>query len=186
MFSLPTRNPTDPDSFAVLHSQSRMRNEDSLTEKDHTDDAGAVRWTQRARRVWRTEGVRGVGQRILGRVSRRSEAGKEHESYKKWIELYDTLTGSDRRAKRKRIGQFDAQPLISVVMPVYNTEEVWLRRAIESVRRQLYSHWELCIADDCSPDPHVRQLLEEFANEDRRIKDVFRQDNGHISAASNS
>lgn len=157
-----------------------------MAENDHTDDAGAVRWMQRVRQVWRTEGVRGIGRRILQRVPRKNEAGKDHESYKKWVELYDTLTDSDRQAIRERIDHLDSKPIISVVMPVYNVEEVWLRRAIESVRRQLYSHWELCIADDCSPEPHVLQVLEEFSHGDRRIKVVFRQENGHISAASNS
>ncbi|HXM36612.1 MAG TPA: glycosyltransferase, partial [Pyrinomonadaceae bacterium] len=157
-----------------------------MAEHDHTDDAGAVRWAQRVRQVWRSQGVRGIGQRILGRMSRSDEAGKENESYKKWVELYDTLTDSDRRGIRERIDHFDSQPIISVIMPVYNTEEVWLRRAIESVRRQLYPKWELCIADDCSTAPHVRQVLEEYASKNQRIKVVFRQGNGHISAASNS
>src|SRR5581483_846150 len=46
--------------------------------------------------------------------------------------------------------------------------------------------WELCIADDCSPSPHVRRVLERAAQEDPRIRVVFRDRNGHISAASNS
>jgi GT2 family glycosyltransferase len=71
-------------------------------------------------------------------------------------------------------------------MPVYNTEAQWLRRAIESVRGQLYPHWELCIADDCSTALHVRRILEEFAARDERIKVAFRNTNGHISAASNT
>ena len=58
--------------------------------------------------------------------------------------------------------------------------------AIESVQKQLYPNWELCIADDASSDPHVRPILERYAAEDDRIKVVFRKDNGHISAASNS
>ena len=71
-------------------------------------------------------------------------------------------------------------------MPTYNSPEKWLRRAIESVRRQLYVNWELCIADDASREPHVRQILEEFRTTDSRIKIIFRKDNGHISAASNT
>jgi glycosyltransferase involved in cell wall biosynthesis len=77
-------------------------------------------------------------------------------------------------------------PLISVLMPVYNTPEKWLRLAIESVRRQTYANWELCIADDASTLPHVRKLLEKYRLADRRIKVVYREKNGHISAASNS
>jgi GT2 family glycosyltransferase len=51
---------------------------------------------------------------------------------------------------------------------------------------QLYPHWELCIADDASTRPDVRPLLEAYASRDARIKVVFRRENGHISAATNS
>jgi glycosyltransferase involved in cell wall biosynthesis len=71
-------------------------------------------------------------------------------------------------------------------MPTYNTPEKWLVAAIESVRRQLYENWELCIADDASKEPHVRKILERYQKKDPRIKVVIRESNGHISAASNS
>ena len=76
--------------------------------------------------------------------------------------------------------------VISVIMPTYNTPEVFLRRAIESVVAQSYPYWELCIADDASTQTHVRHVLEEYARRDARIKVKFREENGHISAASNS
>lgn len=78
------------------------------------------------------------------------------------------------------------KPLISIVMPVYNTDENQLLAAIASVRQQIYQEWELCIADDCSTSPHVRAILETVAAQDQRIKLVFRATNGHICAASNS
>jgi O-antigen biosynthesis protein len=71
-------------------------------------------------------------------------------------------------------------------MPVYNVEERYLREAIESVRAQLYENWELCIADDHSPSPHIRRVLDEYIAADERIRVVYREKNGHISAASNS
>ena len=75
---------------------------------------------------------------------------------------------------------------ISVVMPTYNTAEFHLRQAIESVLAQSYPQWELCIADDASPDTRIQQLLKEYRQRDSRIKVIFRSANGHISAASNS
>jgi glycosyltransferase involved in cell wall biosynthesis len=78
------------------------------------------------------------------------------------------------------------KPLVSVLMPTYNTPEKWLRRSIESVRAQIYPNWELCIADDASNEPHVRSVLEEYARLDERIKITFRESNGHISVASNT
>jgi glycosyltransferase involved in cell wall biosynthesis len=71
-------------------------------------------------------------------------------------------------------------------MPVYNPKPEWLVEAIESVRKQIYQYWELCIADDASTDKRIRPILEHYAVEDPRIKVVFRDKNGHISAASNS
>lgn len=77
-------------------------------------------------------------------------------------------------------------PLISVLMPVYNPPERWLMRAIESVQQQTYRHWELCIADDASTQPHIRKILTACAAQDSRIRIIHRPVNGHISAASNS
>ena len=51
---------------------------------------------------------------------------------------------------------FAYTPVISVVTPVYNTDEIWLRKAIESVRAQIYPHWELCLVNDGSTKPHVQ------------------------------
>ena len=141
---------------------------------------------QRVYQVWRAEGVKGIGRRLWRRAARKDDEWASRERYKKWVALYDTLTNDDRQAIRARIERLEYQPLISVVMPVYNPDEIWLRGAIESVLRQLYSRWELCIADDCSSAPHVRQVLEEFSRKDERIRVVYRQENGHISAASNS
>ncbi|WP_307636192.1 glycosyltransferase family 2 protein [Variovorax boronicumulans] len=87
---------------------------------------------------------------------------------------------------RRRIEGMKEAPLISIVMPTYNAKPAWLRDAIESVRRQIYPHWELCIADDASPSAESRALLAELAAGDARIKVVFRPENGHICAASNS
>ena len=57
---------------------------------------------------------------------------------------------------------------------------------IASVKAQIYDDWELCIADDASKQPHIRQILEAEARAEPRIKLVFREENGNISAASNS
>lgn len=77
-------------------------------------------------------------------------------------------------------------PLFSVVVPVYNTEPKLLASMIDSVRAQSYEKWELCLADDGSTDLRVHKTLRKYAAKDSRIKVVFRPQNGHISAASNS
>jgi GT2 family glycosyltransferase/cyclopropane fatty-acyl-phospholipid synthase-like methyltransferase len=107
-------------------------------------------------------------------------------TYELWIEQFDTLDDAARDAIAARVGALADAPLISVVMPVYNPPADLLRAAIESVRSQLYSKWELCIADDNSPEPHVAAILGEYEALDSRIKVTRRSTNGHISAASNS
>lgn len=92
----------------------------------------------------------------------------------------------DVEAIRLEIATFSYQPKISILMPVYNVEEEWLTKCIQSVQGQFYENWELCMSDDASTDPNVKPLLEKFVAQDDRIKVVFRQDNGHISKATNS
>ncbi len=77
-------------------------------------------------------------------------------------------------------------PLISVVVPAYNTPEKYLHELLDCLKQQLYPRWELCIADDASPKPHVRAILTAAAKADPRIKPVFREQNGHIARATNS
>ncbi len=109
---------------------------------------------------------------------------REAPAYAEWIRDFDTLLPRDVAAIRAHIAELPVR-VISVVMPVYNTDAGALREAVGSVRDQLYPHWELCIADDCSDLPHVREVLEAFAD-DPRIRIVWRSVNGHISAATNS
>jgi GT2 family glycosyltransferase/glycosyltransferase involved in cell wall biosynthesis len=112
----------------------------------------------------------------------------ERRDYTTWVRRFDTPTLAQTISWRARIEALPAaqRPLVSVLMPVYNTPETWLVKAIESVRAQWYPHWELCIADDASTAPHVRRVLEDYLRRDARIRVTFRDQNGHISAASNS
>ena len=105
--------------------------------------------------------------------------------YARWIRCYDQLQRDDLKCAREQIAQFDYSPLISVLLPVYNSNLKWLRRAILSVQKQLYPCWELCIVDDASTDRKIWPFLQRCARRDRRIKLMRRTENGHISAASN-
>ncbi|MDB6170222.1 MAG: glycosyl transferase family 2, partial [Verrucomicrobia bacterium] len=123
-------------------------------------------------------------------TARISAALPDHlrRDYATWVKRFDTPKLEeivDLRADLESLPP-EQRPLVSILMPVYNTPEQWLAKAIGSVRAQLYPHWELCVADDASTEPHVRRVLEDFAQRDARIKVIFREENGHISAASNS
>lgn len=106
-------------------------------------------------------------------------------AYAQWVE--DTEPGPGARDLLKQLaGRLPNKPLISVLMPTHNAPMQYLREAVESVRRQIYPNWELCIADDASTNPAVKELLQRYVDEDARIKVVFRRTNGHISLCSNS
>ena len=108
------------------------------------------------------------------------------EYRQRWIRRFDRLSRRDISEIEVATRRLTYQPLLSVLMPVYNSDERWLRAGIASVQDQIYSNWELCIADDRSSDPRVAVVLREIAARDRRVKLIFRDVNGHISAASNS
>jgi GT2 family glycosyltransferase len=135
--------------------------------------------------VWRRlrrDGFRGFS------ASLRIQLGKledEQRIYAKWVSS-TSLTAGDIERLRIEAALLPVKPVFSIIVPVFNVEEKWLRRAIESVIGQIYPGWELCLADDASTEPHVRPILEEYRNRDSRIRLVFRRENGHISRATNS
>ncbi len=108
------------------------------------------------------------------------------EKYTNWCELYDTITEDDFSTIRSLSNTLQYKPLFSIVMPVYNVPVKYLKKAIDSVERQAYENWELCIADDKSTNKKVIKFLKTYQHKDKRIKIVFRDGNGGISKASNS
>lgn len=103
--------------------------------------------------------------------------------YDRWIKEFEK---PDEALVGLSLSKLVTQPLISILMPVYNTDLNELEHAIKSVLDQSYHRWELCIADDASPRPEIRELLESFAFKESRIKLTFRERNGGISQACNS
>ena len=106
--------------------------------------------------------------------------------YIQWCGRYDTITSSELGLLEKLSKQLKHQPLFSIIMPVYDPPLIYLQKAIDSVITQPYLNWELCIADDCSNNKKVKEVLTEYQQKDKRIKVVYRPANGHISEASNT
>jgi GT2 family glycosyltransferase len=90
------------------------------------------------------------------------------------------------RAAAEEVRALPIRPLISIVMPTYETDPALLREAIESVRGQRYPDWQLCIADDGSRSPKVRRVLDRYSAADERIKVTYLERNRGIAAASNA
>lgn len=106
--------------------------------------------------------------------------------YYDWHDKFVRLSFEDREDILRSISRLRSYPTISILMPTYNTDPAMLRAAIESVRSQLYPHWQLCIADDNSTKEETIDVLREYAEADGRIRVTFRKRNGHISEATNT
>ncbi len=76
-----------------------------------------------------------------------------------------------------------AQELISIIVPVYRTEQ-YLDRCIESIVSQTYKNLEIILVDDGSPD-NCPQMCDEWAKKDNRIK-VIHKENGGVASARNT
>lgn len=154
---------------------------------------GIQHTAQRTVQVLKQEGVRGLRQRLMNAVRPPSAlpvpmevAADEPRGYNAWLKEYEPWDAAQRQNLQKACDALTIKPLISIVMPTYNTVAEHLEQAIQSVQAQIYPHWQLCIADDASPKPHVRTVLERLAAQDKRITLSFLKQNGHISKASNA
>lgn len=100
--------------------------------------------------------------------------------YQKWIQLNEKKHNKDELKK-----ELSYQPLISIITPVFNTDSEMLKAMFESVFSQIYSNWELCIADGCSTNTQTREILEHYSQKDNRIKIKYLSENLGISGNTN-
>ncbi|MBF0239068.1 MAG: glycosyltransferase [SAR324 cluster bacterium] len=106
-------------------------------------------------------------------------------AYYSWL-IHNYPQNNKLKDMQETMKKWQYHPLISIIVPTYNSPENFLREMIQSVRSQIYSNWELCIADDASSNAHIRTILEDYRKQDSRIKICYREQNGHICHASNS
>lgn len=125
----------------------------------------------------------GDGLRCLKREGIRSFLFKLHV-YLNRTNQYD-MWMQENEKNLSEVTKLSYNPLISVVVPVYNVQSNMLRECIESVKNQTYSNWELILVDDCSTQQQVRETLKDYENTDR-IHVIYRTENGHISKATNT
>lgn len=95
------------------------------------------------------------------------------------------FTQAELEAQRQT--QFPGALLFSVIVPLYNTPERFLREMIESVQSQTYGCWELCLADGSdSKNTHVETICREYAQADHRIRYKKLEQNYGISGNTNA
>lgn len=112
-------------------------------------------------------------------------SGRESVSYQDWIQHVEQPAIPSRAAQIAEAAAWAWHPRFSIILPTYNTDPVALRACLDSVCAQTYANWELCVADDASTEAQVRNILDEYAARDARIKVCHRPRNGHIVQASN-
>lgn len=105
--------------------------------------------------------------------------------YQAWIKKHEATEQFSSNDIAQRIANLTATPLISIVCPVYNTKPAWLTACVESVKNQSYTHWELILIDDASPNQGHFDTLACYSDSDTRIQVNYLDENKHISAATN-
>lgn len=155
-----------------------------------------VRSYTTAKIIFKKYGGKGLAKAVLNKIRGKTlleglEAHEEMNSrtydyFSKALSVWERqqreLTWEEQNS---RIQGFKKQPLISVVMPVYNANPKWLQLAVESIQSQSYLKWELVAVDDGSRDRRAVSLLKKLGKEDARIRVIEAEKNGGISCASN-
>lgn len=103
--------------------------------------------------------------------------------YEEW---YRNHKPSMEELQKQREKVFDYMPLISILVPVYNTPEEFLKQMIQSVRKQTYHNWELCIANANPSNEQVAGILKIAASKDMRIKLTDVPENEGIAQNTNA
>lgn len=106
--------------------------------------------------------------------------------YAHWLHLHCNPARADFKRMDEMMASMNWRPRFSFVMPVYNTPPKLLSAVIDAMLKQNYPDFEICIADDCSTNPDVFEILQEYTRSDERVKVINRNINGHISLCSNS
>ena len=104
--------------------------------------------------------------------------------YQEWIETHEP--SPPRLAEDATALAQSSGPLISVILPVYKVSAEILEAAVQSVVRQTYPRWEVCIAYADVENEDNWRMLQELASRDSRIRPLRMEQNGGISTNSNA
>lgn len=100
-------------------------------------------------------------------------------AYQNWILNHEPKYSDLQEQKKKK---FEYNPLISIVVPTYNTKKQYLEELLDSLEQQTYKNWELCIADGNSDN---KKEIEEIICKNSKIKYVMLDENKNISGNTN-
>lgn len=134
---------------------------------------------------FKTNGFEGLKHFVV-KTFKQYERTKKGLNYEKWLKVNENSNLQSLVTQAKSIEEKNNAPTISIVMATYNTPVEFLKAALDSVLQQPYSRWELCIADDRSTSVETLEILKKYEATDSRIRVIYRNENGHISAATNT
>ena len=134
-----------------------------------------------AKRVRAYVRLNGVGYTLRRGVEKVRDRG-----LREYDRLYRRERAGEAELAQQRERKWQAAPLVSILVPVYNTDPAMLRAAAESFRAQTYPHWEAILLDGASTKPETVQCLKELEKLDGRLRVVFSGENLHISGNSNA
>jgi O-antigen biosynthesis protein len=141
---------------------------------------------QRGLHVLRACWREGDSYRLFNAISHAAAPHWQAATYKEWIVVNEARPEGWLELQGSESSKLAFRPVFSIVVPTYNTQNTILKAFLDSVLAQSYPYWELCIADDASTLPSVRETLEVYAKRDNRVRVVYRGTNGHIAGATNT
>lgn len=158
--------------------------------------AQALRLALLTLRVWRKEGPVAVARKTVRKLhlpfttpatlhaAPNSAPPVDGDPYQTWL-AENEPNAQELAAQPGQAARFAQQPLISIITPTYNTPPALLQATIESLIAQTYPHWELCVADGNSTSAETKELLQAWAERERRVRVKFLERNLGISGNSN-
>lgn len=107
---------------------------------------------------------------------------EDNKNYQIW---YEKHKATEEELREQKVHQFDYAPLVSIVVPAYNTPIPYLKQMVASVKAQTYSNWQLCIANGSGMNAELCRALQRYADQDPRIKWARLKENRGISGNTN-
>ena len=92
-----------------------------------------------------------------------------NRNYNKWIKK-NSPDAEELKEQRKKEKAFVYRPLLSVLVPLYETDEKFLDELIVSIQAQTYTNWEICFSDGSKSSDRLREIISKYTKKDKRIK----------------
>lgn len=124
-------------------------------------------------------GFKSLYKKILKHYGQKKIQANISNDYKLWIKNNEPNTDELEKQKKKK---FKFSPKISIVVPMYNTPEIFFIDMVNSLKNQTYNNFELCLADGSKDKA---EYIDNVIKDDDRIKYKLLERNGGISYNSN-